>query len=52
MLICIGWGGYYYFFSYTLVDAFYMTVITIGTVGFGEVPNAIDNQVDKFSWNI
>lgn len=37
LLLAIGVGGYYFAFGYDLVDAFYMTVITIGTVGFGEV---------------
>ena len=36
-LLLIGISGYYFWFGYSLVDAFYMTVITVGTVGFGEV---------------
>ncbi len=36
-LICTGFATYYFYFGYEPVDAFYMTVITIGTVGFGEV---------------
>ena len=36
-LILIGILGYYYLFGYSIIDAFYMTVITVGTVGFGEV---------------
>lgn len=37
VLILIGILGYYFFFGYSIIDAFYMTVITVGTVGFGEV---------------
>ncbi|MFY7670135.1 potassium channel family protein [Tenacibaculum sp. MEBiC06402] len=33
----IGVLGYVFMFRYSFVDAFYMTVITITTVGFGEV---------------
>jgi len=36
-LILIGILGYYFFFGYSIIDAFYMTIITVGTVGFGEV---------------
>jgi len=37
LLIVIGVFGYIYIANYSFVDAFYMTVITITTVGFGEV---------------
>ncbi|MBK8825673.1 MAG: potassium channel protein [Saprospiraceae bacterium] len=37
ILLLIGISGYYFWFGYSLVDAFYMTIITVGTVGFGEV---------------
>jgi len=37
LLIVIGVFGYMYIANYSFVDAFYMTVITITTVGFGEV---------------
>jgi voltage-gated potassium channel len=37
ILLCLGIGGYHFAFGYDIVDAIYMTVITIGTVGFGEV---------------
>lgn len=37
VLILIGISGYYFFFEYSIIDAFYMTIITVGTVGFGEV---------------
>ena len=30
-------SGYIFIEHYTLIEAFYMTVITIATVGFGEV---------------
>ena len=33
----IGIMGYFLLFGYSFVDAFYMTVITVTTVGFGEV---------------
>jgi len=33
----IGMSGYIFIEHYTLIEAFYMTVITIATVGFGEV---------------
>ena len=35
--IAVGVGGYTLIENYTLVDALYMTVITISTVGFREV---------------
>lgn len=33
----IGMSGYIFIEHYTLIEAFYMTIITIATVGFGEV---------------
>lgn len=36
-LVLIGTVGYMLIDSYTLFDAFYMTIITIATVGYGEV---------------
>jgi voltage-gated potassium channel len=33
----LGILGYYFICAYPLVDAFYMTIITVATVGFGEV---------------
>ncbi|MFV0247811.1 MAG: potassium channel family protein [Tenacibaculum sp.] len=37
LILCIGVGGYVFIFNYSLVDALYMTLITVTTVGFGEV---------------
>jgi len=36
-ILIIGVLGYILLEGYTLIDAFYMTIITIGTVGFKEV---------------
>ncbi len=37
LVIAAGTTGYYYFESMDLFDSFYMTLITISTVGFGEI---------------
>src|SRR5437868_11149196 len=37
ILVLIGTVGYVVIDNYTLFDAFYMTIITIATVGYGEV---------------
>lgn len=37
LIILVGIGGYMVLEDYTLMDAFYMTVITISTVGYSEV---------------
>ena len=37
IIICIGVAGYIILEDFGLVDAFYMTIITLTTVGFGEV---------------
>lgn len=37
VIMCIGFFGYKYISGYSWIDAIYMTVITITTVGFGEV---------------
>lgn len=43
IIICGGTLGFIWLENYSLVDAFYMTVITISTVGFGEVQDLSDN---------
>lgn len=37
LIISVGTSGYMLFFNYSFVDALYMTIITITTIGFGEV---------------
>lgn len=37
LILIIGTGGYIYYEQWTILEAFYMTVVTISTVGFGEV---------------
>lgn len=37
MMFIIGTGGYYYIEGWSFIDSFYMTAITLTTVGFGEV---------------
>ncbi len=37
VITLIGMSGYVFIEHYTLIDAFYMTIITVATVGFGEV---------------
>lgn len=37
VLILVGTSGYHWLEGMTLIDALYMTIITISTVGFGEV---------------
>lgn len=37
IVFLIGVFGFYFFSDYSWIDAFYMTVITVATVGFGEV---------------
>lgn len=37
LILSIGIAGYTILFDYSFVDAFYMTIITITTVGYGEV---------------
>lgn len=37
VLMIVGISGYVYIEDYSALDAFYMTVITLGTVGFSEV---------------
>lgn len=37
LIVSVGMLGYIVFFGYSLIDALYMTIITISTIGFGEV---------------
>ncbi len=37
LILSIGVGGYLILFNYSFIDALYMTIITITTIGFGEV---------------
>jgi voltage-gated potassium channel len=37
LVLIMGTAGYIYYEHWTLLEAFYMTVVTISTVGFGEV---------------
>ncbi len=37
LILSIGVGGYLMLFDYSFIDALYMTIITITTIGFGEV---------------
>lgn len=37
LLVIVGTSGFYLITDATLIDAFYMTIITVTTVGFGEV---------------
>ncbi len=42
MVIAVGVLGYTYIDDYTFIDALYMTIITISTVGYGEVGELSD----------
>lgn len=48
LLLCIGVIGYRYISGYEWLDALYMTVITVTTVGFAEV-NPLDSQSKIFT---
>ena len=37
VVLFAGSAGYYFLFGYTFIDAVYMTILTVATVGFGEV---------------
>lgn len=37
LILIIGVVGYIFLFGYSFIDALYMTIITISTIGFGEV---------------
>jgi voltage-gated potassium channel len=48
LVLCIGVFGYRFVSDYSWVDAVYMTVITITTVGYGEV-NPLDTEAKIFT---
>ena len=48
VVITIGVSGYAFLFDYKLVDAIYMTVITVTTVGFSEV-HALNDEGKLFT---
>lgn len=50
-IFLIGVGGYALLFNYSFVDALYMTVITITTVGFGEV-QPLDTTAKLFTMGL
>ncbi len=37
LILLVGVGGYSLLFDYSFIDALYMTIITVTTIGFGEV---------------
>jgi voltage-gated potassium channel len=43
LIVCIGVAGYMTIEHYRLIDAFYMTIITVATVGFEEVNKLSDS---------
>ncbi len=46
LILSFGIGGYQIFFDYSFIDALYMTVITITTIGFGEVhPFGVEEKI-------
>ena len=49
ILLCIGVVGFKYLNGYTWLDAMYMTVITITTVGFKEVGGSLDAESKIFT---
>jgi len=48
IVICVGVSGYRYIADYSWIDAIYMTVITVTTVGFAEV-NPLDTESKIFT---
>ena len=47
-LVIIGMLGYHYLEGWPILDSFYMTIITLGTVGFSEV-HGLDNTGKIFT---
>ena len=46
IFILIGTFGFYFFESYTLMESLYWTIITITTIGFGDItPTTIPGQM-------
>lgn len=43
LIIFVGTVGYMFFEGWTLLDSFYQTIITVSTVGFGEVHQLTNN---------
>ena len=42
LIVFVGTIGYIYFENWSILDSFYQTIITVSTVGFGEVNNLSD----------
>ncbi len=50
-VIAVGTAGYMALLGWSFLDALYMTVITIGTVGYGEAPDLSSGAVQRL-WNM
>lgn len=50
-VIVVGTAGYMALLGWSFLDALYMTVITIGTVGYGEAPDLSSGAVQR-AWNM
>lgn len=51
LVTVVGTLGYMLIEGWSFLDALYMTVITIGTVGYGEVPNLASGTSERI-WNM
>ncbi len=51
LVIAVGTAGYMLIEGWSLFDALYMTVITVGTVGYGEVQD-LSSDASQRIWNI